>query len=479
MATRADGYRNNTGHLVAELNPTDRFQLRFTARRTESESQYDATSFLTGLPADSDSATERTHTLAGLQGRLTLLDGRWLHHGDITHSASENHNFASGAEIGETSGDKLRLSYQTTFFLPSLSWNAGERRRPAFEEGGTAVRAMPSLPASPALADGAGGIVPSITLGLGHEREDYLQRAAASFFGDPNRDLSTRSTEALAEFRVDARTRWSASAALRYDRNRDFGNALSWRASAVRHVGRGITLHAAYGLGVKNPTFVERFGYFTNFIGNPDLLTEESRGWEAGVGYAGEGTAGGGGGFSGSLTWFSERLLDEINGFVFDPAVGGFTAANRPGVSRRRGLELQARWDAGAGFSLMGAYTYLHAKEPDATAGDVYELRRPRHTGNLNVHYALAVPALEFNLNLDFTGERTDIFFPPWPNPSRRVTLDSFLHASFTSSWQATPRMRWHVRADNLGQARYEEVYGFQGPGRSIHLGVQLTLFEK
>ncbi len=436
----ADGYRNNTGHLVGEFSPSDRILLRVIARRSESESQYDATSFLTGLPTDSDSSTRRTHTVAGLQGRMSLLGGRWLQEGGVTHNGSENHNFAGGSEIGETGGDKIRFSYQSSVFFDRVDPRAAK---------------------------------PSITLGLGHEREDYLQRAAASFFGDPNRDLSTRSSEAMAEFRLDAPGLWSASAALRHDRNRDFGNTTSWRASALRRLGRGVTLHAAYGTGVKNPTFVERFGYFSNFIGNPDLLPEDSRGWEVGVGFANaDGT------LSGSVSGFSERLLDEINGFVFDPSVGGFTAANRPGVSRRRGLELQGRWGAGGGLTLMGAYTYLHAKEPDGSADEVYELRRPRHSGNLNVHYELAERGIGINLNLDFTGERLDIFFPPWPTPSRRVTLDSFLHTSLTASWQATPRMRWHIRADNLGQARYEEVYGFRGPGRSIHLGVQFSLFE-
>ena len=114
------------------------------------------------------------------------------------------------------------------------------------------------------------------------QREDYLQRAAASPFGDPNRDLSTRSTEALAEFRLDAKGDWAASAALRYDRNRDFDDAVSWRVSALKHLGNGIALHAAYGIGVKNPTFIERFGYFSNFIGNPDLLGESSQGMGTG-----------------------------------------------------------------------------------------------------------------------------------------------------------------------------------------------------
>ena len=441
----ADGYRNNTGHVIARFDPSERISLRLIARRSQSENQFDATSFLSGVPSDSDSSTKRIHTVAGLRGLATTSGGRWTHRASLTHTGSQNRNFASGSETGETSGDKLNLSYQSTFLLPRFARSNGDR-----------------------------GVSPSITIGLGHEREDYLQRAAASFFGDPNRDLSTRSTEALAEFRLDARGDWAAAAALRFDRNSDYDDAVSWRVSALKHLGLGTALHAAYGIGVKNPTFIERFGYFSNFIGNPDLIPESSRGWELGVRYGSRARR-----VTGSVTWFSERLEDEINGFVFDPASGGFTAGNRPGTSRRRGLELQGRASILPELDVSGAYTWLRSREPAPGDTMVPELRRPRHSGSLNAHYEIAAPAIGINLHLAYTGEQPDIFYPPWPNPSRRVSLDSFLLASLTATWQATSRVRWHIRADNLGDTRFEEVYGFRGPGRSIHLGVQFSFFEE
>lgn len=441
----ADGYRNNTGHVVARFDPSGRVSLRLIARRSESENQFDATSFLSGVPADSDSSTKRIHTVVGLQGLATTSGGRWMHRASLAHTGSENHNFASGSETGETSGDRLNLSYQSTFLFPHF-----------------------------ARSNGDGGVSPSITIGLGHEREDYLQRAPASFFGDPNRDLSTQSTDALAEFRLDARGDWAAAAALRFDRNSDYDDAVSWRVSALKHLGRGAAMHAAYGIGVKNPTFIERFGYFSNFIGNPDLIPESSRGWELGVRYGSMA-----GTLTGSITWFSERLEDEINGFVFDPASGGFTAGNRPGTSRRRGLELQGQASLLPQLTLSGAYTWLRSREPAPGDTMVQELRRPRHAASLNAHYEIADPAIGINLHLAYTGEQPDIFYPPWPNPSRRVSLDSFLLASLIATWQATSRVRWHIRAENLGDTRFEEVYGFRGPGRSIHLGVQFSFFEE
>ena len=441
----ADGYRNNTGHVVARFDPSGQISLRLTARRSQSENQFDATSFLSGVPADSDSSTRRVHTVVGLQGLATTSGGRWTHRASLTHTGSENRNFASGSETGETSGDKLNLSYQSTFLFPRFARSSGDE-----------------------------GVSPSITIGLGHEREDYLQRAPASFFGDPNRDLSTQSTDALAEFRLDARGDWAAAAALRFDRNSDYDDAVSWRVSALKHIGLGTALHAAYGIGVKNPTFIERFGYFSNFIGNPDLIPESSRGWELGVRYGSMA-----GTLTGSITWFNERLEDEINGFVFDPASGGFTAGNRPGTSRRRGLELQGQASLLPQLTLSGAYTWLRSREPAPGDTMIQELRRPRHSGSLNAHYEITEPAIGINLHLAYTGEQPDIFYPPWPNPSRRVSLDSFLLASLTATWQATSRVRWHIRAENLGDTRFEEVYGFRGPGRSIHLGVQFSFLEE
>ena len=110
-----DGYRNNTGHLIAEFNPSDRLKLRLIARRSGSESQYDATSFLTGVPADSDSSTRRTHTVAGLQAATSMLDARWRHEASVTRTGSQNHNFASGSEIGEQTGTR-RASVTSQLF---------------------------------------------------------------------------------------------------------------------------------------------------------------------------------------------------------------------------------------------------------------------------------------------------------------------------------------------------------------------------
>lgn len=41
--------------------------------------------------------------------------------------------------------------------------------------------------------------------------------------------------------------------------------------------------HASFGKAIQNPTFIEYFGYFGNFIGNPNLKPEKSIGGDLGL----------------------------------------------------------------------------------------------------------------------------------------------------------------------------------------------------
>ena len=46
----ADGYRNNSGHLLARFDPSPQLSMRLIARRSESENQYDETAYLSRRP---------------------------------------------------------------------------------------------------------------------------------------------------------------------------------------------------------------------------------------------------------------------------------------------------------------------------------------------------------------------------------------------------------------------------------------------
>ena len=103
----------------------------------------------------------------------------------------------------------------------------------------------------------------------------------------------------------------------------------------------GWQLRASYGTGVKNPTFVERYGYYETggplFIGNPDLKPESSKSWEIGTTLKTRNNF-----FQLDLTYFNARLEDEINGYYYDAELGATTATNMDGTSKRDGVELSS-----------------------------------------------------------------------------------------------------------------------------------------
>ena len=170
---------------------------------------------------------------------------------------------------------------------------------------------------------------------------------------------------------------WALSLSIRYDDNSDFDDITTWRATTSYQFGdTGTRLRATAGTGQKRPTFVERFGFFTNFTGNPNLKPEKSKGWDLGIDQALMG-----GRVNASVTYFSEDLQDEINGFAFDPVSGGFTAVNRPDDSERRGFEAELGATLSPAVEISASYTYTDSRQPDGFGGLTREIRRPRAHG--------------------------------------------------------------------------------------------------
>ncbi|MCV6603912.1 MAG: TonB-dependent receptor, partial [Porticoccaceae bacterium] len=173
----------------------------------------------------------------------------------------------------------------------------------------------------------------ALSLLLEREQQNFSQRGTASVFGDPNQDRQVSTNSAAFESRVNPLESLTLAASLRYDNNSDFDSATTTRAEVVYRLNDSVRLRSNYGSAVKNPTLSERFGFFTNFIGNPDLQPEQVDSWELGADIElGDASL--------SVTYFDAELEDEINGFVFDAASGGFTARNTDGISDRSGIEL-------------------------------------------------------------------------------------------------------------------------------------------
>ncbi len=434
-----DGYTNKTLNIRAGYEFTDNLDIRGSYRRTEADRDFDGTSFITGLPEDADKKTEGTFDYAGLTASLASFDRSWVNTLGITYNKSVSENISEGLLDTGTEGTKTRSYWQST-------WMPG------------------------------GDDNNRLTMVLEQTRETFRQSATDTSFGDPNRDLSQTNRALVGEYLHAWNSPWRLSLSARHDANEDFEDANTYRAGILydQLQQQGWQLRASYGTGVKNPTFVERYGYYEvggpAFVGNPNLKPEKSRSWELGTTLKTRNDF-----MQLDFTYFNERLEDEINGFYFDPSVGDAganTAVNLDGTSKRDGIETAARFIFSEDLSLYLAYTYLDAYQPEVAGSADQEIRRPRNIASGNLNYLFFNQRGKLNINVDYNGKQEDIFFGP-PTFNQRVTLDAYTLVGAMLSYRVLDSLEVYARGENLLGKEYQEVFGFDGQGRAGYLGIR------
>ena len=420
-----------TASVSGQLRPSENLTLKLGLRAVDAYSQFDPVDFfVTGLPQDGDVATDSERYYLNAGATLSTLDGRLLHHVYARYLDTDNMNLADGVQNSSTASDRKTFTYQSDIQM-------GENL---------------------------------LSLAIEHERTRFEQRGEIGF-GDPNQDQQMSVNSLIADYqgRSIDRLTWLLSA--RYDDNSDFDGAVSGRLSLAYHFSDTTIVRANLGTGRKAPTFIERFGFFPGqFIGNPDLKPEKSKSIDLGIDQLLFDNA-----FELQLAVYYQNLEDEINGFVFDPDTFLFTAENIDGDSIRKGVEAAATFNVTENLSFGGSYTYTDSTQNDGSGSDVRELRRPRHSGSLNTSYRFLDERAKLMVVADYGGTSTDIFFPPFPLPPEIVSLDSFWLLDLTASYDINRNTNIFVRALNLLDEDYEQVYGYRTPGRSAYVGIRVS----
>ena len=448
-----DGYDNTTFNVVGSALVLPFLTLDLSARHTRTRTDFDNFGSVDGelIPVDADSSTDADQGYLRSGARASLFGGRWTHelHYAITDTSTDTRSETGPGFFDSSSvdGNKYGAYYQT-----SLQVVPGHQ----------------------------------LTLALSSEREEFSQRGTVQSYDfdedgapdlvlDPNQDESVHAKGYAAEYLAEVTRDLVLSASLRRDDYSDFDDVTTWRTTASWRLPDTKTrLHASLGTGQKTPTFVERFGFYPGqFAGNATLDPETSTGWDTGIERRWLD-----GRLVTDLTYFRADLEDEINGF---DCSAGFpcTASNRDGTSHRKGLEFSAAAELAAGYSLDLAYTYTDATEPDTDSGArSREVRRPLHSGSLNLTGRLLQQRLTLNLGAYYTGEREDVvaldtFTPPY---TRRATLDSYMLLRLAASYEVTGNLSLYGRIENALDEDYEDVYGFRTPGAQAYVGVRMAL---
>jgi vitamin B12 transporter len=400
----------------------ENWTLRALNRRTWTTSDFDQTPYPSYLPVDGDAANTHDETLTAIGLDLRGSERPWQQRLTASLFETDNSTETDDARTASTNGRRWLVSSVTE--IPFATRHG-------------------------------------MILLLEHRDERFEQRGTADLFGDPNQRQEMDSTSGALEYVYRPGLRWRFSASGRRDLNSDFDDSDSVRLGASYQWRDDTLLWGAAGTGIKLPSFVERFGFTPDsFIGNPKLEAERNEHVSLGVEHQR-------GRWTHALTLFRDRLEDEINGFAFDPALGGFTSVNEDGTSHRQGVEWHSSLAWASGFLRIGANN-LDTEDIDGSR----EIRRPEWQGFATLTQDWR--RLRLDLGAFYVDEQIDLDFATWP--AERVTLDAYTLAHGELSYELRPGTRLGLRGTNLLDETYEDILGYRAPGRAwyLKLGVDL-----
>jgi len=421
-----DGYHNLSGRLRATWHPAPNVELGASGLALSSYSEFDGFDPITFAHTDTLDNSRNRLTAGRVWASVGGDSSPWLAKVSGTLLESSNKNYLANVEQNRTRGTRRNLSVQI------------ERR---FATGPIEHRLI-------AAAD------------LEHE----TFHARDTIYGGLSDQDRRRNHQALTfEWRGETKA-LTGDVAVRRDMFNGLRDATSIRASLLARVGGGFSIAGSYGEGIAQPTFFDLYGFFpNNFLGNPSLKPESSRGFEVSVRYRK-------GPIEASLTGYRQRLHDEIVD-VFDFASGLFSTANTHEISHRSGVEATLGWQVGNNLRLSANYAYLKATQPDdATMTQVHELRRPKHSGSIAADGTAG--KFTYGASIAYVGkhfDQRDTF------PFDQVSLSSYWLADGRIAYAVRPGIEVFGRVSNALNQHYEDVFGYRTEPRAAYAGIKLS----
>ena len=428
--TEEDGYEINNINFSSEWKPNKNLNFSVHGHKRFGINEYDSDIDFDQLVDDKDNHAKFNYKNSGIKinyvnGRIKNLQHLLL----ITNSENKNSDFNENIIQNITTSDKRQVR-----LVSSYTWENISQRT---------------------------------SLLLEKEDERFKQEGIVFDYGeygifDPNQERKKSSNSLAIEHRGDINDNISYAISTRYDDNSEFNNSNTSRIEVIYNTSNNYRIRSAYGTAIKNPTFTERFGYYTNFIGNPDLEPEKSKNIELGFDIDLEKK------YFFSGTFFRSKLENEINGNAIDPITFGFTAKNITGLSKRQGVELASNFLLKENLNINLTYTYTDSVQFNNDAY-VDEVRRPRNIGSMKVLWKKDEYSF-LNLNVQYSDEQIDVVYP------ENVILPSFTLLNLGAEFLLNDKLTLNISFNNLLDESYEEIYGYSGIGFNVNAGLRYKL---
>ena len=417
-----DGYRNLSGRLRGTFALSPSVRLGASALSLTGRSEFDGYDLMTFERADTLDTSRNWLHAGRVWADFGGLESSWSGRVGASLLASSNRNLLGGAPVNRTRGTRRHFDAQVE---RRLSFAGADHR---------------------------------LILAADAEQETFRARDVI-YGGFTNQDRDRSHQAVTLEWRAST-ARLTGNLAVRRDVFNRFKDVTSVRASLLAEIGGGFAVAGSYAEGIAQPTFFDLYGFFPgNFIGNPDLRPERSRGFEASLRFRRDRLAA-------SLTAHRQRLHDEI----VDNA--SFTSTvNADGTSHRSGIEAELGWRPIESLRLTGSYAYLHSTQPGGALNEqLREWRRPRHSGVLAADGSMG--RLSYGASLAYVGSRLD---RQEVAPFAVVRLDPYWLAGARLAYALRPGIELFARGSNLLDEKYEDSAGYRTEGRGLFVGVRLA----
>lgn len=385
------------------------------------------------LVVDADLVHLRTELSGSAFATLEAFDGRMSNEVLLTYADMDDENRRDGKKDADTTSTRTTLRYLGTIALDAATIAAARQ---------------------------------TVSFGV-ERREETFENNDASVVWDPSQ-MEKRSrdlTSLIGQYRGVFLDDLSVQANIRRDLNDGFEDVTTWSLAASYFLPNDTTrLHASYGTGSQNPTLIDQFGYVPGqWVGNPDLEPESSRGWDAGVEQtflAGRAVV--------DVTYFQDRLTDEISS-TYDPVLDAWTPYNEDGTSHRQGVEVAGTFEATDALTFGLAYTWLDAEDPDGSQ----EPRRPGQELALTADYVLPNDRTVLHLDARRVIDNVDLDFTSPSYGAGKVELDDYTLVNLAAEHRISDTVTLSGRIENLFDADYQELDGYATPGITAYVGLR------
>lgn len=294
-----------------------------------------------------------------------------------------------------------------------------------------------------------------LSLGIDMQFEKGESEGAVSFGGVPmpsRFELDRTIVGSFFEAEFTSENGMTLEGGLRIDDPDHFESEVSQRVGMLYRIhATKTTLKANWGKGFKLPSF---FALGNPIVGNPDLIPETSRSFEAGIiqGLYSERMH-----LSGA--YFQNRFFNLIDFFEGPPP----QLINQSKV-QTEGFEMEFSLRANDQLSID---SHLRYTKTDIIGSNEKLRNRPKWRGGFSSRWQVKKKVIN-SLGIFYVGKVHDSSIPTGDH-----ILDDYIRTDIVTTWVLSKNWRSSLAIDNLFDVHYEEAVGFPAPGIRPRIAVR------